>query len=309
MNEEILASIRVLVAIARADGTIHPNERAAVENAIGDAVLPGNVKLQTLLDENVDVAAQLARITTPEVRARTYEAACAMVYVDGDADTAEKRILEQIRSAFGLAEERGFVETLKKELRQDWSPSTIEKIDDAAKRDDEVQRAIGRFARRSAVLGAFPLPLVGEFLISFLEFRMLSVLAALYGHRWDAAYWKAAVPSIAGVGLSRFAVQSLVKLVPGWGSAVGLTASYATTYALGKAAVVYYEKGEAVDPADLKAVFATARKEGVLLAENMRSEIDAEKASFEKAKASLDADLAAGKLTETEYAARIVSLE
>ena len=35
MNEEVLAGIKLLVALAKADGHLHENEEAAIKNAMG----------------------------------------------------------------------------------------------------------------------------------------------------------------------------------------------------------------------------------------------------------------------------------
>lgn len=308
MNEEILASVRVLVAIAKADGKIHQNEEQAISNALEGAELPSGITAQSLLGSNVDLDAALARITSPELRTRTLSAACAMVYVDHEASPEEKQMLEKVRSAFGLEQPTGFVEGFKRELKQDLLTGSIDKISDAAVRDAEVEHCARRFAIRSAILGALPFPMLGEFGVCFNEARMLRVIAYMYGHQMDATFWKAFAGNILGLGLSRFAVTSLMKLVPGWGSVVGATGSFATTYGLARAAKAYFESGEKADPSLLKDVFKTAKSDGVELAKETRAQIDEAKTSFEKEKAKLDADLAAGKINEEQYAEKLVTI-
>lgn len=50
MNEEVFAGIKVLVALAQADGKIHENERAAIENAIDGSDLPAGATVGALLE-------------------------------------------------------------------------------------------------------------------------------------------------------------------------------------------------------------------------------------------------------------------
>ena len=57
---ESAASLKLLVAIAKADGTLAPEERAVFEEAFKGAKLPGGVTAQGLLDGTYDAAA-LAR--------------------------------------------------------------------------------------------------------------------------------------------------------------------------------------------------------------------------------------------------------
>jgi uncharacterized protein (DUF697 family) len=309
MNEEVLASVRVLVAIAKADGKIHPNEEQAISNALEGADMPGGVTAQTLLASNVDVDDALAVIKDPELQRRTLEAACAMVYVDHDASPDEKKLLEKVRSKFNLEQPSGFIEGFKREMKQDFSPMSIDKINDAAVRDAEVEHCVRRFAIRSAILGALPFPMLGEFCVVFNESRMLSVIACIYGHPMDKTFWKAFAANLLGLGISRLAVTSLMKLVPGWGSVVGATGSFATTYGLGRAAKAYFESGEKADPALLKDVFKTAKQEGVALAKETKSDIDAAKVSFEKEKEKLDSELRTGAITEEQYADKLVKLD
>jgi ketopantoate reductase len=71
---------------------------------------------------------------------------------------------------------------------------------------------------------------------------------------------------------------------------------------------LYFEKGEDLAPSALREAFAAAKKEGQKAAQGATAEIAARREALQEAKAALDADLAAGKLTETDYANKLIAL-
>ncbi len=308
MNEEILAGIKLLVAMAKADGRLHDNEESAIQNALDGASLGADVTIESLLKENVDVEAELGKIKSPDVRRQTYDALCAMVYVDGDGSPAEKAIIEKMRKVWELDAQKTMGERFKHALRQDFIPSTLGKIDDPVQRDKELDNLVLRNCIKTAVFGGIPVPLVGEFLVSFSQVQMLQSIGHIYGHHRDAAFWKALSANFIGATAARIAVLSLVKLIPGWGSVVGASGAFATTWAMGRATRLYFEKGEALDPNALKEAFKTARAEGVAKAKEAKSQIDAEAERVAAARKKLDDDLAAGKIAEDEYTKQVAAL-
>ena len=305
MNEEVLAGIKLLVAIAKADGRLHDNEELAIKNALEGADLGGDVTVEKLLLEVVDVDAEVKKITSTEARRSAYEAACAMVYVDGDAAGSERAILDKIRKTWEVQKPQSAVQRMSAALKQDWLPSTIAQIDDPVKRDETIDRLVVRACVRAAIFGAIPVPFVGEFLVSFVGIQALQSIGALYGHSRDSAFWKAFAGNFVGATAARIAVLSLMKLVPGWGSVVGASGAYASTWAMARATRLYFEKGASMDPAALREVFREAKKEGAAKAKEASSEIAAETDRIAAIRAKLDADLAAGTITEEQYAERI----
>jgi len=307
MNEEILASLRLLVAIAKADGKIHENEELALASSLEGAELPSGMTVAALLAEEIDVDAEIKRISSREVQRRTLQAASTMIHVDRDASGSERKILEQMRAAWTLEADD--------ELGESWDRATLDiepsegRIDDPELREKRVDEEIAATALWSAVWGAIPLPILGEVVIMLAEVRMLRNIALRYGHKMDDAFWKAFAANLVGVGASRFAVQSLMKLVPGWGSIAGASGSYATTWALGKAARLYFEKGEKIDPTSLKQAFKTLREEGLVHAKESKEKIEAERRRVADVTAELDKELAAGNLTQAAYAEKLNALQ
>src|SRR6476659_6355828 len=91
---------------------------------------------------------------------------------------------------------------------------------------------------------------------------MVRDIGQYWGHPLDRS---AAKTMLYGMGLgtgARLAVNNLAKLLPGWGSAVGATTSFASTFALGKVIDKMFASGKGPDESDrLRAEFKTAEQE------------------------------------------------
>lgn len=135
------------------------------------------------------------------------------------------------------------------------------------------QHIVGH-ALTAAGLGA--LPVVDLVSVSMVQAKLLHGLAALYGQRWDRRAISEFVALIgAGVAtgwVARMLGRSVVKVIPVWGQTVGAvwgaSASGASTYALGKAAVYFLARrraGLAVDRAALRRIYDDALARGARL--------------------------------------------
>ena len=94
------------------------------------------------------------------------------------------------------------------------------------------------------------MPVAGVVAVPMVQAAMLRQLAKLHGMQWDRrtyagisrSAWRGTLVRTA----STFGIRQLVKLVPGYGQTVGAAAaaaaSFATTYAIGKAATYFLER-------------------------------------------------------------------
>ncbi len=141
------------------------------------------------------------------------------------------------------------------------------------------QHIVG-YAMTAAGLGA--LPLVDLAAVTAVQAKLLHKLATLYGQRWDARSVTEFV-SLAGTGLavgylSGMAKRTLSKMIPLVGQTAGAlwnaSASGATTYALGKAAVYFlnqHQHGLQVDPEVLRRIYTESLAVGrAILDERLR---------------------------------------
>jgi uncharacterized protein (DUF697 family) len=302
MNEEVFSGIKVLVALAQADGTIHDDERIAIENALEGADLPDGETVASLLAAEIDLPVELARITSDKARERTFAAACAIVYVDGHVSAEERTMLERIGAEFGIAATGEAFAAFTSVT----PPANITKIDDAAERERVIAEEIAGAASFSAALSVTSLPVAAESCLFTNNVRLARNIGLAYGHAADDAFWRTFVGNVVGAASSWFAVSSLLKLLPGSGSAS--SAAYASTFALGTVTRLYFEKAEDVAPSELRKAFVEAKREGQTQARGAGSAIAARLAKLDTQKAVLDASLASGKLTEIAYANELVAL-
>ena len=72
MNDEVFAGIKVLIALAQADGTVHDDERIAIENALDGEELPDGATIASLLAAEIDKrVGKTYRVVTREEPSRS----------------------------------------------------------------------------------------------------------------------------------------------------------------------------------------------------------------------------------------------
>jgi len=111
------------------------------------------------------------------------------------------------------------------------------------------------------------------------------------------------------VSLFRIAISNAVKLIPGWGSVVGASLSYASTWAFGKVANQYYASGGKLDAQALQAAFKQARKEGEKIYEQNKAEIAKKQEVYASQITELNEQLQQGTITQEQYQAKLTELE
>lgn len=308
MSDEVLSGLRVLVALAKADGVVHDNERLAIENALEDLELPENTTVEALLGADVNLDAELAIIKSPRVKQQTFDSACAIVYVDGEATEVERGMLERVRSAFELEDQAAASTRFKQALERAFAPLSAAAESGVAHRDSAIDDEIRRFALLGAALAALPLPSFCAGINLTNEVRLARKIAGLYGHCGDVAFWKTFVNNVVGAPGSWLAVSALAKLA-GLGGGSRATGAYASAYALGNVTKLYFERSERVDTEALRTAFKDAKKQGHAVAAEARAQIEEKKAVLEKAKRTLDAELLEQRITEAEYEQKLLALD
>lgn len=93
---EALACLKVLVALAKADGKIERDEKKSIAAAISSLQLPVGVTVEGLLAEDVDLSAELGKVASPEGREQLYRSAYFLAHADGNAAPEELALLDQI---------------------------------------------------------------------------------------------------------------------------------------------------------------------------------------------------------------------
>jgi uncharacterized protein (DUF697 family)/tellurite resistance protein len=264
-ENEATAILKILAAIARADGTLHDDEKRSLSGAIEALELPG-LSLDQLLSEKANVAAELAKLESAEAKEQVYRSACFMAYADGDCSPEEKVILDAIESAIGVTPElKATMAGYFAPRRESWYEVRAQTILDPEKRSQAIRKHVLRYAALSAALGAFPVPglaIATDLAVVALQVKMVRDIGRYFGHEVDPKNARSMLYTL-GLGTgARLAVNNLAKLLPGWGSAVGAGSSFASTYALGKVLERYYASGGKDDLGALAKDMKSAEKEG-----------------------------------------------
>jgi uncharacterized protein (DUF697 family) len=307
---EAMACVRVLVAVAKADGRITDEEMAALSSSI--AMLPAGGDLQKFLSESPSFESVLASVTTPAAREQLWESAYAMVHIDGKATREEAALLDKMRVAFQIHEAKVSTTTrLLDEAKDTVLPSHIEPITDPARRQTEIDSDVLKYSVMSAVLGAFPVPglaIASDLAIVALQVKLVRDIGQYWGHKVDK---EAAKTLLGGLGLgtgARIAVSNLAKLVPVWGSAFGATSAFATTWALGKIANRYFERGRPADLGELKKELKSVEKEGKEAYASQKDAIEAKRRATEAKLTALAESRKAGAITQADYERQVAEL-
>lgn len=128
----------------------------------------------------------------------------------------------------------------------------------------------------TAAAAADLVPVAGLAAVPGIQAKMLHSLAAVFGSPWDTRTMTRFAGCL-GTGtvvrlLSTFGIRELVKLVPWYGQTAGAAAaaaaSFATTYAVGKAAIYFLGQRRLGDmaPEGVNQVYAEALKQALTLA-------------------------------------------
>ncbi|HSO37274.1 MAG TPA: hypothetical protein VLT33_32330 [Labilithrix sp.] len=313
---EAIASLKILAAVARADGSIHNDERRSLAAAVELLALEHPVSVEALLadDDGIDVLAELKKLESPEAREQIYRSAFFMAYADGSCTNEEQALLDLIAAETGVTDEqrqslaRLFVPPAQ---RTSLLPVRVSAIGDAEHRAATVKKHILKYAALSAALGAFPIPglaIATDLAVIALQVKMVRDIGQFWGHSVDR---NAAKSMLYGMGLgtgARLAVNNLAKLLPGWGSAVGATTSFASTFALGKVIEKFFAADAQGDLAALKDEFKAAEKEGKATYAAHKDVVAAEGAHAQQTLDHLTADLEAGRITQEEMEQRLGDL-
>lgn len=295
---EGLAGLRVLVAVACADGELSVEERASLETALKDRGIEAPV--ESLIDDVMDIDVALAAVESEEVRKQIYIAAAGMALSDGKVASEEEELLARIRTAWSLGEDASREAARLAAFATApaaTSELSLQRLELEVARA-EAQRATRESAILAACIGAAPIPFVAEVVQLFLQNRLMDQILSFYGKELTVKERAAVTGAALGLGFARFGLGGLMKLVPVWGSVVGIATGYVTTWGFGTALWRSIESNT-LDASGMKKAFKEARSEGKAYYEEHKDEIAAE-AKDREADAQRLAEKVADKSTTPE---------
>lgn len=292
---EGLAGLRVLVAVAAADGKLTDEERASLESALKERGIEAPVG--ALMDDVMDLDAALATVEDDKVRRQIYIAAAGMALADGSVAEEEEAVLARIREAWSLGDD-----TSREAARLAAFAAAPSEINDVPLQQLELEAARAEAARETqqsailaACIGGVPVPFVAEIVQLFLQNILMEKILAVYGKELSTKERAAVTGAALGLGFARFGLGGLMKLVPVWGSVFGIATGYITTWAFGTALYRSIETGT-LDADGMKKAMKDARKEGKAYYDEHKDEI-AEQAKAREAEAQKLAEKVADEKT------------
>jgi hypothetical protein len=256
-ENEMMAGIRIIGAVARADGKVTVNEMTAFRRVFEDfdLQLPCGASFETLLWKDHDLDSDLAAITTPVIRKAVFETAHAMGVIDGEISIEANAIVTRMRSAFDLGAKDERLPYFREAALDFNAPIPILDVSARYERADAVTRSRASMA---AVCGALQVPIVSDLLVYQQYSRVAEDVAAVWGDRATFKYGWGRLGILSSVWIYYLSL-SLLKLVPGWGQTGAAIAqgalAYSVTYALGSSVHYYFERGGEATQGELQKVF------------------------------------------------------
>ncbi len=305
-HREVLAGVRILVCVARADGHLTGEERAALEGAVQG--LSEATSVDELLASDIDFELELAQLLSDDSRRQVYEAALVLANSDGEASPQELAVLERLQSPTA---EPTLLGQVLGETRDTFLPTHLGTIHDPGLRTAEVQEDTLKYAIFCAGLGAMPIPgaaVVTDLLVVALQAKMVRDIGCYWGHDLDAKAARSLIGTMAGsIGL-RIAVSNVARLIPGWGSALAAATAFGSTVAIGRAADAWFASGAELSVEELRKSYAAGVAEGKQAYAEKKAAVEAAHARNEATMAELNARLARREITQEQFLAALEAL-
>jgi uncharacterized protein (DUF697 family) len=121
------------------------------------------------------------------------------------------------------------------------------------------------YAIAAGAAGAVPLPFVDMPIVMAIQAKMFHTIASIYHQEFDRQQ-VSEVLSALGLGfLGRLGARELIKVIPGYGSAISAVYSGASTYGLGRTLCVYFSRmrdGNLPGQAEFREIYDKSFQEG-----------------------------------------------
>lgn len=301
LDRSTLAGLRILVAVARADGHVDDQEGEILRSAF--AGYPG--LLNQLLTADIDVDAELECLTQ-EQREKVYRSAFALAHIDDRMAHDEVGILEKI---WADPKDESLLEEVVHEVWDTVHPSSIRPVADPAQRQSEIDQDTIKYAIISAIIGATPVPglaVIADAAVVAIQIKLVRDIGQYWGHTIDAKAARSLLAAAAGSTGMRIAVFNLARMVPGWGSAFAAAGSFASTYAMARVANAYFGAGKSLSENAMRDLFKSARTEGESAYTERKDAIDGVREAHQSEISELAKAVADREISPTDYESKVV---
>lgn len=305
-SKEALASLQLLVHVAKANGVISEEERSGIQDALEGSSLPGDYTIDSLLAEDQPLESVLAVIQSEEARHQSFSASYLLAYADGECSLEEKALLDDLQKRWNIPDSE-LADLHNAVMISQGSMGASVNAPSQAHRAEDSQQIIKVYRILASIAGAVPIPIIGEVMVLATQMRMVAKIGETFGRSLDKASIKALLAT-AGLGTgARMAISSLAKLVPAFGSLVGAAGAFVTTHAMGQVAIKYFESGGTLTNDSIKSIFKEQKAAGEKEYQASKASIDANKEVAAKM-TELGKQLKSGAITQDQYDAEIAKL-
>jgi uncharacterized protein (DUF697 family) len=309
-NDEVLAGLRIIGAVARADGKITKEERTLFTQAVAELTpeLPDGTLVEDLLTKESDLEADLAAVKTPAIRRAVFEVSYFMSASDG-AVKEEGDLLKRIRQAYeDTTGKSAIADMLVHNARQ----LSVEPTLDPSERAARVTGVIDRRGLRAGIIGAIPLPFFTDVGVLLQVSAVIDEVALVWGQPLTKQEKWAAFGALLAIAGAQGAMHSLIKMIPGWGTVAGAVTgavgSYVLVGAIGRAVNYHFEKDGKTTPAELRKVFHEQKAEAKKSYEADKERIAEAQTKHAKALEELATKADKGEITREEYDQQVEAL-
>lgn len=264
----------------RTSGSATKSKKLA--DSLADAEVDFMALYQEVLLGKPAIADIATRLTITESRQLAYEMSVCVCDADGLSNDAEKQFLTELRDALGLAPSAAAATDAEVEALAVVPTSTP--APDSAQ-TEETKAMVLRYAIFAGALELLPQSLATLAIVP-IQTKMVYRIGSQRGHSLDR---KSIVEFMATVGIglvsqvfegfARKLTKRLGKTVAGGiggalgSAATGVAISFASTYALGLLAQLYYDSGRTLSVALLKEKYAPLLEEGKTVAQKYSAQI------------------------------------
>lgn len=302
--DERKSLLTIALFAAFADGAKAEREREEIRR-VADGFGGGEVNFAALyrdvLLERTTLAAEAAKLGSPELRQLAFELAVGVCDADGLRNDAETRFLAELGRTLGLsqpamAEPAATADALATVPLEPAARSGAVVASAPALPDAELDETILNYAIGNGALELLPQSMASLAIIA-LQMKMVYRIGKAHGYELDRGHVKDFLATV-GVGLTGQYLEEIGrKLIGGlFGKAAGRMAgglargatgvafSFATTYALGHVAKRYYAGGRTMSAQMLKDAFAAMLREAKSLQQQYAPQIEQQARSIDVAR-------------------------
>jgi uncharacterized protein (DUF697 family)/tellurite resistance protein len=271
-EQEHKAIISVCILAAFADGAQDEVERAQIErimNGFSEQHLDLANAYQDVLAGKLTLAQVSGQLQSSSAKALAYEMAVCVCHADGVLKDPEQQFLAELRKALQLDNSATDThqQTARAIVEQPLASPAPPVIDTG--REVELDQTILNAAILNGALEIMPHSLATMAIVP-LQMRMVYQIGKQYGYELDRGHVKDFLGTV-GIGLTSQVFEGFTRRLIGGlagglaggllgglaGQAAGSAFAFASTYALGQVAKLYYASGRTLSTEQLKEVFSS----------------------------------------------------